>query len=335
MAFKQYTSCSSPVNHITLGWGAYTYATLFIGLIVAGFAHAFTVYTLPILIGVDIMLIAFCIWWLYNRLICLGNEECALGVVLSRGRPQPLTKAGDDDSTINILLAPGPTDPNQPKQKYWDNPVQGYLVKENPAILNIGLNYAQDGSDLLHVKALHCEFEGSGIKDVLEWASAILVLLIAALAVLLLVPVIGAILSVILWILAAILTAAGAYTSLIDPIDPGDPSDVNPNLGMLKAGDIVVVKGNWIYDSLHVGWNEVHAIHDCQIVSSISEDANGNWVWPLGLDDPTIVKELHDTWCTALTNADSVQVQGSWKDPANNWVIHPLIDGCKPPVVIV
>jgi len=335
LAYKQYTSCSSPLDHIKLTWGAYTYATLFIGLIVAGVANALSIYTLPILIGVDLLLIAFCIWWLYNRLVCLKDEVCAIGVVQGgTGKPNVdrlYTKAGDDDGTMNILLAPGPTDINQPKEMYWNNPVQGFLVQENQAILSVGLGYAQT-DDLLHVKALHCEFEGSGIRDVLEWASAILVLLAAALAALLLG---GPIISVILWILAAIFTAAGLVTTLFAPLDPGDPTDINQNLGTLGEGDIVVVKGNWIYDSLHVGWNEIHAVHDCQIIGKIDQDSNGNWIWPQGLGDPTSVQQLLDNWCDALTGAGTVQVNGSWNDPANNWVIHPLIDGCKPPVVIV
>jgi hypothetical protein len=128
------------------------------------------------------------------------------------------------------------------------------------------------------VQALHFEFEGSGIKDVLEWASAILALLVAALAVLLLLGPYGAILSVILWIIAAILTAIGGVTTLFDPLDPGDPTDVDQSLASLKKGDIVVVKGNWTYDSLHIGWNEIHAVHDCMIVNEIATDADGNRV---------------------------------------------------------
>jgi hypothetical protein len=335
VSYKQYTSCSSPVNHVNLGWGAYVYATGFIAAIVAGIASSLNVYTLPILIGVDILLIAFCIWWLHNRLICLGNEECLIGVVAGTTPPQPLGKAGDDDFTMNVLLAPGPTDLKQPKEAYWNTPIQGYLVKENVAILNIGLHYAQDGGDLVHVQALHCEFEGSGIKDVLEWASAILALLVAALAVLLLLGPYGAILSVILWIIAAILTAIGGVTTLFDPLDPGDPTDVDQSLASLKKGDIVVVKGNWIYDSLHIGWNEIHAVHDCMIVNEIATDADGNWVWPPGLQTPGDVQTARDSCCAALTDANNAQVNGSWTDPANNWVIHPLVDGCKPPVIIV
>jgi hypothetical protein len=84
-----------------------------------------------------------------------------------------------------------------------------------------------------------------------------------------------------------------------------------------------------------VGWNEIHAIHDCQIMAEINVETDGTWTWPLGLDDPTIAQQFHDAWCAALTEANTVQAQGSFSDPANNWVIHPLIDGCKPPVVIV
>jgi hypothetical protein len=35
---------------------------------------------------------------------------------------------------------------------------------------------------------------------------------------------------------------------------------------------VVVVKGVWIYDSLHDGWNEIHAVQACQIIGRLEED---------------------------------------------------------------
>ena len=42
---------------------------------------------------------------------------------------------------------------------------------------------------------------------------------------------------------------------------------MNPDLRDLKNGDMVVVTGDWIYDSGHAGWNEIHAVHSCQRMS--------------------------------------------------------------------
>ncbi len=329
MAYRQYTSCAKPINYVHQTFGGYAYYTMVIGLIVAALINAYNVWVVPIAIGLLVILITFLVWWLYNRLICLGGEECAIGVVLSKGKPQPTKKAGDDDATMNILLAPGPTTLEAGKQEYWDNPVQGHLVKPNQAVLDIGRGYVEDEAHLKYVKALHCEFEGSGIRNVLAWASVILALLIASL----LVPFPA---SLILRLLALLFTLLGGYTAIFDPLNPGDPEDINPNLGMLKKGDIVVVKGDWIYDSLHGGWNEIHAVHDCQVIGSLTEEQ----AWPsdlgngLGLDTPEKVKDALGAWCSAIRNANEAEEGGSRDDPANNWVIHPLIDGCKPPPII-
>jgi hypothetical protein len=332
MAFRQYTSCVQPINFISANVVGYTYLLTVLGLIVAAFAASYSVYTLPILIGLLIALITFLVWWLYDRLICLGGLQCAIGVVrnTNRGNIPDITKAGDDDFTINLFLAGGPTDIKKSKQEFWAGPL-GKYVAENASILQIGLHYAQDGSDLDHMKTLHCEFEGSGIRDLLIWANVVLALLIAALAVLLAAGPIGAIISVILWILASLATAAALGIAIFHPLAPGDPADINPNLGDLGEGDLVIIKGDWIYDSLHVGWNEFHAVHDCQIIQRNVDLANG---WPadigmgLGLDTAPKVQAAVDFWCNSLDQATIAQVNGNRDDPSQNWVIHPAIDGC-------
>jgi integrase len=45
-----------------------------------------------------------------------------------------------------------------------------------------------------------------------------------------------------------------------------------PSLRSLNGRDVVVVKGDWIYDSLRDGWNEIHAVHDCLIIGPLEPE---------------------------------------------------------------
>jgi hypothetical protein len=346
MAYRQYTSCVQPINFISANVVGYTYLLTILGLITAAFISAYAtpggsalVYVLPILIALFIALITFLLWWLYDRLICLGGVVCAIGLVEGHNHPPDLTKAGDDDFTVNIFLAGGPTDINHPKEKFWSNanPPLGKFVEENSAILQVGLHYAQDGSDLEHVKMLHCEFEGSGIRNMLVWANLTLALLIAALVLLLAAGPIGYIIATILWILAALL-GVGEIINYFNPLNVGSPADVDHNKGELNPGDLVIIKGDWIYDSLHVGWNEIHAVHDCQIIIPAALNPGGGWPadigMGLGLDSPPRIQEAVDFWCNALDEATIAQENGSQDNPSLNWVIHPVIDGCTEPVIV-
>ena len=329
--YKQYTSCVEPNNFMPATVTGYTYLLTVLGLIVAAFAASFTVYTVPILIGLLIALIIFLIWWLYGRLICLKHDQCVIGIVHSHNHPPDYTKAGDDDYTVNIFLAGGPLDTTEPKENFWAGPL-GNFVKEQQAILQIGQHYAQDGDDLLHMQLLHCEFEGSGIRDLLAWASAALALLVAALTLLLTAGPIGLILYWILWILAA-LGGLGAFITYIDPIHVGDPNDIDPTIGELNPGDLIFIKGDWIYDSLHVGWNEIHPVKDCRVILRKADVDLSNG-WPadigmgLGLDSPGRIDEAVNFYCNSATEVILALEGGSREDPAQNWVIHPAIDGC-------
>jgi len=75
----------------------------------------------------------------------------------------------------------------------------------------------------------------------------------------------------------------------------------------MARGDIVVVKGDWVYDSLHPEWNEIHAVHDCQIIDHIDlpdsdalKDPNvPQTPWPLGLQPSEVFNTL-DLWCKSM-----------------------------------
>jgi hypothetical protein len=364
MGYRQYTSCVKPIHFgpdlsfTHSSWSSYTAVTAFIGLIVAGVAASINVYAAVITIGLLVILITFLIWWLHGRLICLGGQECVIGVHLGGPTVQPSKKAGDDDASINIVLAPGPTAIAEskvddiPKEDYWSG-VQGYLIKEQASVQQIGRDYVQDEKHVRnYMKRLHCEFEGSGIRNVLAWASVVLALLVAAVTLLLTLPYpANIIVYVILLILAGLISLFAGLSAFdvgpFHPMNPGDPGDVNPNLGTLVRGDILFLKGDWIYDSLHTGWNEIHAVHAgskiCNARMEVIKDADGHDVefmpWPsdigmgLGLDTPERVKEAVAVWCEAQKCAEDAEEGGSRDNPAHNWIIHPLIDGCQEVII--
>jgi hypothetical protein len=349
MALPKYTQCVKPSNNVprpyyTLGW-----VTALLLIVLAPFALLTTFVGTSIAIVADIVLIALAYWYLNGRLVCLSDpvfapdgQACAIGVVVGLLRPNAvkvITKFGDNDATMDILLANGPTSYGPDPSVFWTFP-QGWLVKPNDAILNIGLSYGTSTSDVENQEQLHCEFEGSGVHDFLEWLGAILAILIALLVLLAVVPQA----TLLLWFLRAIaiLLGVGGIGNLLAPGTRGQPTPTNSNLGPLSEGNIVFVTGDWIYDSGHAGWNEIHAVHACQILSDKTGNQPAvldNGQWPsdlgggLGLDTPPKVQQLVQLWCAALGDSTTTVSGGSQTDPGNNWVIHPVVDGCQGSVI--
>ena len=103
----------------------------------------------------------------------------------------------------------------------------------------------------------------------------------------------------------------------------------------MRFEHIVVIQGRWIYDSLHDGWNEIHAIHACQKIGR--KEPTAAWpVLPDGTDlgDPTSVSTAIDTWCDMLAGSSGAEKGGNRTDPSNQWIVHPLLDGCQSGSVI-
>jgi hypothetical protein len=344
MAFKEYTSCVKPGNYVDLGINPVGVSNLLLLFFTAGIIALVVIFVAggPVGITLGIAFVTFLIfllyWWLNGRLICLGDDpkHCAIiGMVIGHGPSDPAIgeKYGDNDYTMNILLARGPLGINEDKQDYW-SAWQGDLVAENPAILSIGKGYPQSGDDLNHLKALHCEFEGDGIRTILDALYGALAALLLALAI----P--G------FW-LVAIAIALLAFLRKIVFADPGDPGsgtplDIDSSLGSLDRGNVVVVQGEWIYDSGHEGWNEIHPVRDCQIIGSIGP---GGWDtftyrdqstgFEVTLNSDENLQKLKDFWCGMLQVAHAAEEGGSRDDPVNDWGIHPLVDGCKKPDIIL
>lgn len=370
MAYKEFTRCVKPESFIDLasnfnGWRRLGFTGVAEFILIAPLA--LFAGTLPVVIALVIQIIIFLEWWLNGRLICLGGADdiCLIGAVKIKRKPAPKKKGGDDDATMDVYLADGPItstveDVFRPKEDFFNGP-QGNLLKHQTSITSIGRGYAEDDGHYDRFAALHCEFEGAGIRNILSWAKATLAFLLLAL----LVPPPFSYIVLAIAFLISLLAILNNLLDLgaIDSNDFGNHLDVNPNLGELKKGHVVMMKGRWIYDSLHDGWNEIHAIHACQIIGKLvvevnvssSEkltneqiwgkvqisdailDANGDVISEAefialdGVNLPSAIK----LWCNAVKDAETAEESGSRDDPKHDWQIHPLVDGCTEPVVIL
>jgi hypothetical protein len=318
---KQYTKCVSPSNHLGKWVAQAIYAAwvVAIAMILLGGA------VLPALGAIALAaVIAYCRWWLYDRLVCLGGERCAVGWVSKIEPPgkKSFPDNFDTDYSFNLVLAP---DHEGVSQAAAESGVQGELIKNQlPGWDFAGMQETQSKYRL--AAALHAEFEGGGVFVLLQFCLPALALATAA-SVACTIPIIGTIVCFILGGAAALVVVAGVIAALLNK---GDPNDVNPGLGELhtpdytgRGGDILVVRGTWVYDSAHEGWNEIHPILHCQRIGTW----NGSWAsTPYAAPN---TKAAVERWCSALGKADDPATRDAQQHPANRWEIHPLVDGCQ------
>lgn len=332
MAYIQHTQCVDDSNHsgqlAYLGVGGLVGVAVILVVLLAGGA------LIPgAAVAALLLVIAYCKWWLYDRLICLGGEKCAVGMVLTVEPPE--NKSGldsfDTDYSVNLVLAPHRVGDDQAKTE--SDGIQGDLIKNHLLLNNrplhadlsregfAGEKTRQWGNDP-YTAVFHCEFEGGGVQTLYDAAKVALALAGAA-AVVCSIPIFGWIACAILGAAAAIVTIAGIIAALNDR---GNPSDVNPDLGTEihandkahRGADLLVVKGEWVYDSAHEGWNEIHPIRHCQRIGTWY----GSWPWD--------AKLATQSWCKALDDADKPSTRDNQTKPQNQWTIHPVIDGCEP-----
>jgi hypothetical protein len=367
MAPKKYTDCVQPDNFIDL---SFTFNVGIFNILLLVLAYGFIGVVLlatvggPTAIILTMALVAaaitFVLWWLNGRLICLGpigpdEKNCAIiGMVFSKGASDPLTKFGDDDYTMNLLLPPGPMDLNEPtkkekldeipKESYWVEP-EGHLIADNSKVKDVSRGYVKEGDSFRHLKVLHCEFEGSGLHDMLYALYALMAALVVALAFVLAGMAFPLIYFIFVIFLFLSFLASRIFGGRGGP-GSGNPLDVNPELVSLADCDIVVVQGEWVYDSLHEGWNEIHPVMRCEKLGPLEPDENGQYKWSnftwndpktgtaFTIDTPDNITKLRMYWCEEFKKADEAEDKGSRTNPANDWGIHPSVDGCKPPIII-
>ena len=89
-----------------------------------------------VLIGILSAIIAYCLWWLYDRLICLGGDVFAVGFVLTVETPDEKTGLDkfDTDYSINLVLTPNLVGATQSQVE--SSAHLGSLVKETADVAN-------------------------------------------------------------------------------------------------------------------------------------------------------------------------------------------------------
>jgi hypothetical protein len=335
--YNQYTRCvqpedfnSRPISDAVvyglfasiISIGAYVVATGGIGFVAGGIAGLLFAVT---------GLLSFVRWWLYGRLVCLGGDRCVIGMVVSVELPQNSTGFSrfDSDYSFNLLLPPhlvGATQAEIESDGLLGELIEDQLANRRP--LPFTGEVARSCDNEPPTAVLHGEFEGAAMYHLYQWLKVLLgLLIVAAIASwLCAVPVIGWIACAIAEVLAAVALAALLGQLLRSPGYEAAPSDVNPELGGSLStngcdgvgADLLMVSGEWVYDSLHSGWNEIHPVRRCQRI--------GTWTgsWPFD------VREALTDWCNAFEDADSPNTHDNQQRPEHHWLIHPVIDGCAP-----
>jgi hypothetical protein len=313
MTARHYTRCVKEADYIGKVAAQAIYAAALVAIPVAALGGA-----LVPGVGATVLaaIIAYCRWWLYDRLICLGGEECAVGWVSKIEPPskKSLLDRFDTDYSFNFVLAPLVTPTQNEAQA---DAAQGKLVTNHTGLEFQGMQETTYGN--IRAAALHAEFEGGGVYDLMMACLAALPFAVAA-TVVCAIPLIGWVACAILGIIAALIFLVGLIAA----------NDVNSSLGELhtnepggRGADIVVVRGTWVYDSAHEGWNELHPITHCQRIDTWG----GNW-WGTPFEPP-YTQDAVNRWCREISYATSDTTVQAQSRAENQWTIHPAIDGCR------
>jgi hypothetical protein len=235
-------------------------------------------------------ILGFCDWWFHYRLICIQDDQCAVGTVghtaVSTGIDDP-----DLDFTINLVLAPvnrssllNAADQISllaPQQRRYFQPQLGPGGESYPPLNGINTN-TTGGESEPGTSALHCEIEGNGMETVCTVATVAAVvgavagtaagagagLAVAAgcaatgifaIACLLLALIVAAVVAA---LTSGAVTGLGWLLGVAAGGDKGSPADVaaEPGSGTVEVGDHVAILGDWIFDNAHDGWHELHPV---------------------------------------------------------------------------
>ena len=324
MAYVQHTECVAPDDYTGLAPGLIATA-IGVGLaLLAGAVFA------ALSIGGLTALVLYCRWWLYGRLVCLGGDRCAVGLLVATHPPSNKTgfDAFDTDYSVDLLLAPSKSGDDDATVL---GGFQGELIRKPATVTSHGWDYQGEFAEvpvLLPVGAppglrkmpiLHAEFEGGGVWVLYNCALAALALVVVG-TVLCAIPIIGWIACLIAAALALLIVGIGAIVALNDT---GSPTDVDPTLDDLHSlKDVLLVRGTWVYDSAHEGWNEIHPIKHCQRILDVSSGVLMGW--------PADIDARVRAWCGAVTDATSAATTDLQSRPEHQWTVHPVVDDCRP-----
>lgn len=347
MAGKQYTHCidvtkfdgiTSPVGPLlyALGYGtmgALVGLGLFVGPVGWGMVSAGASAALggPVLVGLMVAGAAYgigegiCAKQLNGRLICLGKDKCAFGII----KEDPEDPAWisfldplDNDYTFNLTLLPHQVDDSRDNMS--QDGFQGTeFVASQSAITSRGFKYEGERN------YLHCEIEGGRAQFSCDVWKALAPFMGIAAAV----CVAG------FWIACLILLALLLVAVLSMFVNGHDPSAsdaaVDEASGNIAKGDWVVVTGDHVFEGGHSpAWNEIHPVKSLQKI-------NPNFSFQLPIVNATVpydmsqpffmgLNDFKNRLCGALGVATSPLTIDEQTKPKNIWVDHPDVSGCEP-----
>jgi len=186
------------------------------------------------------------------------------------------------------------------------------------------------------VPVLHCEFEGTRIKDVLDATNTFdfgsswckknwFTKFVCKVVQVIMSPVI-------------LIVIAKAWAGAKD----GDPADALEGGGTISSKDQVITGGRWVFDGAH-NYNEFHATRIVQKVAYVPKDLGEFAVY-------------YKRWCDQHSRVPHTDPAGNsppgstpkgappgppltpkqretydnQQKPENQWVLHPAVDGCEP-----
>ena len=102
MSFTQYTKCVPIGAKKYPAWAPKPTSVL----VVSSIAVLIATLIVPYLALIEIpLLISYCLWWLYDRLICLDGDVCAIGMLgVTAVLVYPLTLLGPHVATTAIIV---------------------------------------------------------------------------------------------------------------------------------------------------------------------------------------------------------------------------------------
>jgi hypothetical protein len=227
-----------------------------------------------------------------------------------------------------------PDDKSSPPQPWPSARYQGYATRypdsNYPSYDPSQSPFQVGGSDghPFWVPSFHLECEGSRIHDVCAAIADVQ----GPFSEVCEIPVIGWAVCFVVDLVTLPVLATAVAIAWANATD-GDQADARVDGGgKLELGDLIVVTGRWVYDAAHQGWNEFHPVKRIQLVPSEAADWGSDF------------SSWREAWCEAtahcppyappgtaptdMTPAQSATYE-SQQQPSNQWVYHPLIDGCE------
>lgn len=280
-----------------------------------------------------------------GKLICIQLDSCTIGRIMELipvGQDKSGIEKMDDDFTFNIL--PSPHSPTEllSEMQMSDSFQSPFMTAQPPSD---GLGFTGTSvkfEDLPHdTEVFHVEVKGCRVHDVciaLE-ATSFGAPIAAAVCAIPLIGWLACLIAVAVWLaitaIAVGITWAATHNGDINDVydsSAGTLTAADPKTG--EGGDIVLVKGDWVYDAGHSGWNEIQPIRHVQkLTPEVDARFRG-----MAKADPALVeefkKEVFDVWCKFVGMSSDPLVIEKQNDPENRWLIHPSIDGCEEEIII-